>query len=217
MDPFVNCTWSLPERFLTSLRSNNTALTEQAIEENELSFSGGGGWIRSTLSGIATGLYLDHGVLARLWSNVAGDTPSITPTNTRIYEYIANYDEWSNGEACAPRWSSPQDDILAAANEMMFRVGYQTVQQYDASWFEGKLDPGVITRHNVTGTPISPINVFVTDYRYYAGAVVLEVVTILAILVTFYGWWRLDPERSLSPLEIAKARWSKIFSMHDRS
>jgi hypothetical protein len=48
-------------------------------------------------------------------------------------------------------------------------------------------------------------SVYNTDFRYMIAAAVVSVASVLAISLTFYGWWQLGRAVSSSPLEIAKA------------
>lgn len=187
--------------------ANNTAVNEETIRQHGLMYPTGG-WVRTTLSGITMSIMIGHGVRNFLAPAIPGGSPSLTDLNALTFEHVENWEEFSSGASCAPLWRDPFDDVLAY--ELMFRAGIYTAQRYNASWFQDRLDPGWEVHRNVTGTPVSPVNVFVTDWRYFAGASSLEIVSIVAILFTFYGWWRLDPERSLSPLEIAKVSSGKF-------
>lgn len=185
--------------------SNNTALTNQTIERHDLMYPSGG-YIRTTLSGIAMSLNVAFSARGGLMPLVANDTPTLLGADTIVYKYMAKWPEWTAGVACAPEWIDPREDMVAAANELMFRAGFYTAQRYNEAWFQDRLEDGLYAHYNVTGTPTNAVNVFVTHWAYFAGAATLEIITISAILFTFFGWWRLNPERSLSPLEIAKVR-----------
>ena len=81
----------------------------------------------------------------------------------------------------------PRDELVAAANEMMFRTGYYTAQRYNEPWFHDRLNPGFNAHNDITGTPTSAVNVFVAEWGYFVGAVAIELITIATILFTFYG------------------------------
>ena len=68
------------------------------------------------------------------------------------------------------------------------------------------MDPGLEAHQLVTATRIDEVTVFSSNLGYFAGAAAVELFSILIILYTFYGWWRLGRNPSLSPLEIAKVR-----------
>lgn len=70
------------------------------------------------------------------------------------------------------------------------------------------LDDTASIRYNITGYLQTPTNVFHSNRTYFAGAAVLQIFSILAILYTFYGWWNLgwrSGSLNFSPLELAKA------------
>ena len=190
--------------------ANNTAVTEDTIRQHDLMYPTGG-WVRTTLSGISASIRIERQLNNGLVPLVPGDTPMMTEVNALTFQHVKNWEDWSKGAACAPKWKDPLPNVVALANELMFRAGFYTAQRYDAVWFQDRLDPGWDAHYNVTGTPVSTVNVFVTDWRYFIGAAALEIITVLAILFTFYGWWKLDPERSLSPLEIAKVRSNGLY------
>jgi hypothetical protein len=91
-------------------------------------------------------------------------------------------------------------------NRAMFGSGVYFAQLYNDSYLKPLLDPGVEVKNNVTGKLQSPINVYASDFRYFAGAAAVQLFSILVILFTFYGYWRLGRAATLSPLEIAKVR-----------
>lgn len=105
---------------------------------------------------------------------------------------------------CVPKFSDPRNEIMAGLNEIMVRCGALYGSQYSQSQLQPLLDAGLSTQSNFTGTVISPVNIFRTDFAYFAGAAVIQLFTILAVLVTFWGWWSLGRDFSLSPLEIGK-------------
>lgn len=86
----------------------------------------------------------------------------------------------------------------------MFRTGIYMAKNYDISYLTPLLDEGLSSNSTVIGTLISPVEVFHSDMSFLAGAAAIELLAILAILVTFYGWWDLGRSATLSPLEIAK-------------
>ena len=95
---------------------------------------------------------------------------------------------------------------MAGLNELMFRIGVYAANSYDHAFLEDLLDPGVITNYTTNGMLHTPKAVFKSDFTFYYSAVALEVLTIMLVLSTFYGYWRLGRHVSFSPLEIAKVR-----------
>lgn len=66
------------------------------------------------------------------------------------------------------------------------------------------MDPGLEYNYTVEGVRVDEVTVYSSDTGYFAGAATIELFTILIVLYTFYGWWRLGRDVSLSPLETAK-------------
>ena len=50
-----------------------------------------------------------------------------------------------------------------------------------------------------------PQEVFKSDFAFFFAAAALELLTIVLVASTFFGYWRLGRQVSFSPLEIAKA------------
>ena len=90
----------------------------------------------------------------------------------------------------------------------MFRIGVYVAQQYDEEALRPLLDDGLTSTSTVTGTLISPIEVFHSDLNFFAGAAAVQLLAILVILLTFYRWWDIGRSATLSPLEIAKVLMS---------
>lgn len=53
------------------------------------------------------------------------------------------------------------------------------------------MDPGLKSSHSIVGTRVDAIPVYSSDFSFFAGAATFELFTILIVLYTFYGWWRL--------------------------
>jgi hypothetical protein len=66
------------------------------------------------------------------------------------------------------------------------------------------MDDGFAVNQTITGTVVESVEVFRTDFSFYVAAAAVELCSVLVILTTFWGWWRLGRSASLSPLEIAK-------------
>lgn len=89
-------------------------------------------------------------------------------------------------------------------------TGVYTAQHYNESYIKSQIDDGLEINYNITGTPLSTVPVFETDFAYFAAAAAVEVFCIVVILYTFSGFWRLGRSASFSPVEIAKAFDSPI-------
>jgi hypothetical protein len=86
----------------------------------------------------------------------------------------------------------PMDSMLDKMREIAFRTAVRAGS-----------DLGDVREVASIGSSTRPI--YVTDFRYMAAATVLSIASILAISLTFYGWWELGRSVSLGPLDIAKA------------
>lgn len=190
--------------------ANNTAITDQTIDIKGLKVMNRGvEWIKTTLSGIAGAAYLMFGVQETIgvWPDDPKSGALLYPSPSPFaFEYFANYLAWGQqGTACAPSWNDPRSDIMAALNELAFRTGVYAATHYDEAFLRPRVDDNLPIYYNISGMQRTPINVFRADMNYFAGAAAVELLTILIILFTFYGFWRLGRSVTLSPLEIAKA------------
>lgn len=64
---------------------------------------------------------------------------------------------------------------------------------------------GVEVNSTANGYQIGMRNTYSTDCWFFLGAAIVEIVCILFMAPTYWGWWRLRRHFSFSPLEIAKA------------
>lgn len=188
--------------------ANNTAINNETIAQYGLRYDAGSSWIRSTLSGVAEiGAYEFGTTVGLAPSPSAGDTPILALGGSQswfAWKHITNFKAWDLSEQCAPAWKNPRDNVLAVLNEVMFRTGVYTAKHYNETYLKSRIDDGLEIHYNVTGTPLSQIEVFDSDFAYFAGAAAVELFCILAILFTFSGFWKLGRHMSFSPLEIAK-------------
>lgn len=86
----------------------------------------------------------------------------------------------------------------------MFRTGIYSASHYSDKELSPLFDPGLALQQNVTGRPAATVSVFHSDFSFFAGAAAVELFTVLIIMYTFYGFWRLGRNATFSPLEIAK-------------
>ena len=187
-------------------RANNTDLSADAIKKFGL-YNDTQAVYDTTLSGMAFGAQITYMGSEALIPGFGGTTgpPTVAPMPTiTTLNFQTNFDRWNAGIDCAPAWRDPRDEILAALNELMFRTGVYAAQNFDDTWLKAKMDDGLEVISTVEGIPQSVIDVFHSDMRWFAGAAAVELFSILIILFTFYGFWRLGRNASLSPLEIAK-------------
>lgn len=120
------------------------------------------------------------------------------------FNFQTNYARWNGGLDCAPAWRDPRDEIMATLNELMFRTGVHAAQIMTEAQLKSMMDDGLEVHTKVQGTPLNPVNVFHSNLNWLVGAAAVNLFSILIILFTFYGWWRLGRHATLSPLEIAK-------------
>jgi hypothetical protein len=165
------------------------------------------GVVRSTLSGIAWAAAMRFEAFEVLYPvNGAMEEGSPTHIPFNLFGFQHTFSGQS-AEQCIPTFTDPRDEVMASLNELMFRASvhyskiWDTVDQHTTL-----LDEGIEVWRNVSGQVVSTANVFRTDYKYFGAAAVVELITVCAVLVTFWGWWRLGRNVSLSPIETAKVR-----------
>lgn len=136
----------------------------------------------------------------------AGDE---SPWAINLDSWTANAEVWKYLDWNAPleytSFVDPTDDIIFAFNKYMLRGASLAASWSNASQL---IDEGLSTHQTVSGWT-RPI-VYHSDLRWYVGAAILELLTILVILPLFWGWWTLECDTSLSPLNIALAFQSPI-------
>ena len=188
--------------------ANNTAVTDQSVNEFGLNIMEY--FVQTTLSGIAAlgnlQFHAGEGLVP-----LGNDEAALAAPDSSwfTFQHMSNFKAWNDNEDCAPAWTDPRNDLLAALNEIMFRVGVYTAQNFNETYLKTRIDPGLEVSYNTTGVPLTAVQVFHTDFAYFIGAAVVELVCILTIMYTFYGFWRLGRDRTFSPLEIAKVSKSR--------
>ena len=191
-------------------RANNTAMTQESQSQFGLCHNQGG-FCNSTLVGLSLGMAVQYGGALGFLHNMTTDGITLLEGGAAWlgFGYETNYDDHNN---CAPSWNDPRDSIMIVANELMFRSGLYASQRYNDGLLQSRMDEGLAIHTNVTGKVTSPVNVFAVDYRFFAAAAAIELFTIVVILFTFYGFWLLGRNATLSPLEIAKVRLQRCVS-----
>ena len=124
-------------------------------------------------------------------------TPDSTTYNAAVTQYM---DFTANATSLV--FKDPVSDIVAQLNVMMFRGAILA-----ASWpnITSLIDPGLSPNQTVNGSQTLTETVFQSDLRWFAGAAVLEMVAVIVIVPLFWGWWRLPPNLTQSPLDLALA------------
>ena len=104
-------------------------------------------------------------------------------------------------DGCHLRFNDPFDYVMNKTRELMFR--------------KALADANSTAMQAVTVDVQSSTNVYHTNYAFVAIAVVITLLSILFVATTFYGYWELGREVSMSPLEIAKAFDAPLLAMED--
>ncbi|KAF2484919.1 hypothetical protein BDY17DRAFT_93733 [Neohortaea acidophila] len=108
----------------------------------------------------------------------------------------------------------PFDPMVRALNTLAVYFGAAAALE-TPEYLEGRLDPGISTENAVIGSVLGNVSVYHTDYWFFLGAAVLEVICIILILPTYWGWWQLGRTVSFSPFEIAKAFESPLLEEYN--
>ena len=114
---------------------------------------------------------------------------------------------WFSDE-CTFLSRDPMDDMVAAMNNLMFRAGLMSAHWTDIT---SRIDSGIETHQVVRAKSTKDENVFISDLRWFAGAAAIQVMAMLLLMPSFYGWWTIGVELSLSPFQMAKAFGSPLF------
>ena len=117
----------------------------------------------------------------------------------------------SHNGACET-YRDPLSDVMASLNTaMVYNGAFAAKASRDD--LRGNLDPDLLDSVNTTviGQVIGQHNVFHSNYWWFFGAVVVELVCILTLIPTYWGWWRLGRGFSFSPLEIAQVSQRKRY------
>jgi hypothetical protein len=107
-----------------------------------------------------------------------------------------------NFDSGSSSFHDPTQSIMEDFKELMFRAGIAV-----ANWsnLTGLIDPGVSPKQKLHAQQQVTGTVFRSSLKWWAGAAVLDTLTILIILPLFNHWWSFDRSRSLSPFELALA------------
>ena len=78
---------------------------------------------------------------------------------------------------------------LACMCEVFQQVkeGVHVAKVYNETHLKSMIDEGLEIDYNTTGTVISPVNVFDSDFHFFAAAASVQIISILVVLFTFYG------------------------------
>lgn len=76
---------------------------------------------------------------------------------------------------------------------------------FNETYLSSRLDPDLEISYSVEGSPPNTVNVFKSNFSWFAAAAVMELFAISTIAFTFWGYWRLGRHVSFSPVDLAKA------------
>lgn len=137
-------------------------------------------------------------------------------------------------------WGDPMEDMILMANEPAFRTAHaisdmspDTVRSASLDetgsstdvWNPTSEQPYILSRNltfvqrtlsqhsSISGFKLVPI--YNTHRGWVAGSTAVVCLACLAILSTYWGWWRLGREVSMSPLEIARAFGAPVLETAD--
>lgn len=133
-----------------------------------------------------------------IYDNTTGFT-DLTNGTMAIQYYDYSYTAPANG-SCPYRWFDPSPDILNAFNEILF-------------W-------AAVDAANTTTTPksfqVRQTNdrlVYTAVSSYLVVASVILAAAVVSVAYTLYGWWHLDREVSMNPLETARVIRAELFDL----
>ncbi len=103
--------------------------------------------------------------------------------NTEAYSQFA-----LAGDTVCPSFSDPKDFMIGSLNKLMVYAGVVAMEIRSAKDLAPLLDAGVSTEHTVMGELIDKHPVYNTNFRWFLGAAVLELVCICLVAPTYWGW-----------------------------
>lgn len=102
-------------------------------------------------------------------------------------------------------WSDPTDDILNAFRELSFRTSLYAAADTSLDHTEIESDQGMRSDQTVAYTGYTIQALYLMDWRFMVGGLVVSLLAALSVLPLFYGFWDLGREVSMNPFEIAMA------------
>lgn len=119
---------------------------------------------------------------------------------------VLRHYNYSNG-AYDLNFIDPTPNIIFDFNRLMLR---SAAAASNYTHVKSLVDDGVLTNQTVLAHQTVQRNIFKSDLRWYAGAAIFELVTVVLILPMFWGWWTLGCHLTLSPFALALAFDSPI-------
>lgn len=81
----------------------------------------------------------------------------------------------------------------------------------DQQYLTTHMDPGWPIHTTTVGTVAGNRNISRSDFSFFTAAALVEIMCIILIAPTYWGWWRFGRPFSFSPLEIAKVSTTRPF------
>jgi hypothetical protein len=119
------------------------------------------------------------------------------------------YYNWTDESDFGLTFADPLPDVVATMNKLMFRGALHAARWSNVTRL---IDPDMSPNQTIAGKQHLVKTIFVTRFRWFAGAAVLDLLAILACIPLFWGWWSLPPKLSQSPVEMAVAFRSPLVS-----
>ena len=134
------------------------------------------------------------------------------PENANLFtlQYLPQYNA-STG--CPGSYRNPKNDILAAYNEILFRLSLQAAQT-NVNLTEFPLDQGQSLKQAVQVTSHETVNTYEVVKWAMSIAVAVMALGIAAVLWTLWGWWEIGTQVSLDPIGMAKAFSAPILAAY---
>ncbi len=94
-------------------------------------------------------------------------------------------------------FSDPLDTVLESFNKIMIYAGSQQTAK-SPSYLESRLDPGYPVNYTMEGMILGRHDTYHTNYWFFLGAAIVELVCIALVAPTYWGWWRIGRPVSTS-------------------
>jgi hypothetical protein len=147
----------------------------------------------STLGGLFLALANRFDSAANLrWAGAIGY--EISTSGAIAHQFIIPQSTSEGQFHCEIAFTDPTDNMLANTRELMFRTAVAAANAANTTNIQ-----------QVRATQKATIAVYVSSYLYLGIACLLTILAILLIVPTFYGYWYIGRNVSMSPVEIAKA------------
>ena len=96
--------------------------------------------------------------------------------------------------SCPIAWGNPSHDMLGTARTLAFRTALAAANSSNAT-----------DTQTIDAVQEDVLVVYVSHYLYLGLALFFTLLSTVAVMPIFIGWWRLGRSVSLSPIEVAKA------------